>query len=398
MAEQWQATKLGALGEFRNGVNFNRGQEGSGLPVVKVKDFGSKVFAPASGLDELSIPLDELPQDQLLKDGDIIIIRSNGNSALVGRSVVFQDAGRPTTFSGFCIRFRPDKDRIDPAFAAYYLRSPFVRQRFSAFGSGTGIQNLSQSILAELPLKLPEMAEQREIAEVLRALDDKIELNRRMNETLEATVRAIFTLQVEGSDTFQKSKFSRIATVSRDIVNPSVSPAELFDHYSIPAYDETRLPVVEQGTEIRSNKFIVYPDSVLLSKLNPRIPRIWMPNIGVERRSICSTEFLVLRPSDISSREFIYGFCRSVEFQDRFRAMVTGTSGSHQRVQPDFIEQMEVGLPPVDLVRKYSETVAPLHRRCANNLSEGRTLAILRDTLLPRLISGRLRIRSKEEL
>jgi type I restriction enzyme S subunit len=67
-------------------------------------------------------------------------------------------------------------------------------------------------------------------------------------------------------------------------------------------------------------------------------------------------------------------------------------------VQPDFIEQMEVGLPPVDLVRKYSETVAPLHRRCANNLSEGRTLAILRDTLLPRLISGRLRIRSKEEL
>jgi type I restriction enzyme S subunit len=280
----------------------------------------------------------------------------------------------------------------DARFAYYLLKSI----DFTRYNSGSAQPSLNRNFIHPIEIRVPDVVEQLEIVALLGALDDKIGLNWRMNETLEAIARATFGLQMEGVDTSQEGKFSRIATISRDSIDPSASPTEVFDHYSIPAYDEKRLPVIERGANIKSNKFIVHANSVLLSKLNPRIPRIWMPNVGVERRSICSTEFLVLRPTEISSREFIYGFCSSPEFQDRFATMVTGTSGSHQRVQPDYIEQMEIRLRPVHLVRKYSETVAPLHERYANNLSEARTLAVLRDALLPNLISGKLRIRAKE--
>jgi type I restriction enzyme S subunit len=294
------------------------------------------------------------------------------------------------------ITLRGKPGLLDNTFLKFLMQSQFVQDELRARATGTTVLGIRQSELRKILLPIPPIQEQERIAEILGSLDDKIELNRSINETLEATAHTIFTLWLGALEAFQEDNFSRIATISRDSVNPSDAPTEVFDHYSIPAYDETRLPVIEQGAQIKSNKFIVHSDSVLLSKLNPRIPRIWMPKTGVERRSICSTEFLVLRPTEISSREFIYGYCNSPEFQDQFATMVTGTSGSHQRVQPDYLERMEIGLPPVDLVHKYTETVKPLHKRYASNLSENLTLAILRDVLLPKLVSGKLRVRAKE--
>ena len=192
MAGEWQETTLGALGSFRNGVNFNRSQEGLGLAVVKVKDFGERFFAPRSGYDELDPNAIDITESQLLHDGDVVIIRSNGNGNLLGRSLYVREPAGPLTFSGFCIRFRPNSSEISPGFAAYLIRSPFFRRRFTAFGSGTGIQNLSQEILGSVPVSLPPLPEQRAIAHILGTLDDKIELNRKMNETLEAMARAIF--------------------------------------------------------------------------------------------------------------------------------------------------------------------------------------------------------------
>ncbi|HUK89673.1 MAG TPA: restriction endonuclease subunit S, partial [Blastocatellia bacterium] len=119
------------------------------------------------------------------------MIRSNGNRELVGRSMYFRGSERPIAFSGFCIRFRPDRRLVDPIFAAYLIRSPFFRQRFSAFGSGTGIQNLSQGLLSAVPVLLPPIIEQKEIARTLSALDRKIELNRKMNATLERIAQTL---------------------------------------------------------------------------------------------------------------------------------------------------------------------------------------------------------------
>jgi type I restriction enzyme, S subunit len=434
MSENWRTVKLGSLGEFRNGVNFSREEEGPGIPILKVKDFGNRVLAPTHGLDELSLKLSQLPPDQLLREGDIVIIRSNGNSALVGRSFVYHQSQRPTTFSGFCIRFRPNPSLVDPTYAAYFLRSPLVRQRFSAFGSGTGIQNLSQTILSEVPILLPSKREQQDIARTLCALDDKIALNHSVNETLEDMARTIFKswfvdfepvrAKVDGrqpfgmdaptaslfSDSFEDSPIGKIPRgwntgkvddlidLNRGTLSPGKHPDESFDHYSIPAFDEGRWPAEEFGYQIKSNKTIVPKDAVLLSKLNPRIPRIWMPTITQARRSIASTEFLVATPKERVSREYVFSLFTSQDFLDVLVTLVTGTSGSHQRVQPHSLLTMQQIIPPPRILENFTQIVNRLLSKVEANLVESRALISIRDGLLPKLMSGEVSLRNAEEM
>src|SRR5207248_2972124 len=87
-------------------------------------------------------------------------------------------------------------------------------------------------------------------------------------------------------------KVADVATLSRAALNPGDFPAETFDHFSLPAFDEGRTSKLELGSSIMSSKLLVTPQSVLLSKLNPHIPRIWLPDLHASRRSVCSTEFL----------------------------------------------------------------------------------------------------------
>lgn len=136
----------------------------------------------------------------------------------MGRSLFFREASQAVTFSGFCIRFRPDPEKIDPLFAAYFIRSPFCRQRFTAYGSGTSIQNLSQDILFHLPIDLPPLSEQQAIAHILGTLDDKIELNRQMNKTLEAIAQAIFKSWFIGFDPVRaKEEAYRLYVILREM-------------------------------------------------------------------------------------------------------------------------------------------------------------------------------------
>ncbi len=288
------------------------------------------------------------------------------------------------------------KQGVDQGFLAYWLAAneDTLLNRVDSASHGTG--RLLAEALRSLPVTLPPLPEQRKIVNLLASLDDKIELNRSVNEILGTAVRVVFqewfpTVLSPTTQTANHS-FSRIASVSRESLSPLHYPFELFDHYSIPAYDERCLPRTEEGRQIKSNKFLVYADCVLLSKLNPRIPRIWLPSVAESRKSLCSTEFLVLRPNQGWSREFVYGICTSEAFQSVFSGMVTGTSGSHQRVKPEYLESLPFQPPPPDLVDRFTDIAMPIHAQIAMNLRENATLGSLRDTLLPKLISGQIEV------
>jgi type I restriction enzyme S subunit len=295
------------------------------------------------------------------------------------------------------------KQGVEKAFLAYWLAAneDLLLNRVDSASHGTG--RILSEALRSVPLTLPPLSEQKRIVDLFASLDDKIELNRRMNKTLNGITGAIFKSWFAASDTgaFDKAEgvaaFSSVATISRESVTPADHLTESLDHYSIPAFDNARLPSVEKGAQIKSNKFVVHDDSVLLSKLNPRIPRVWMPVLTAGRRAICSTEFLVLEPTDSSSREYLYDLCMSQSFLDVFATMVTGTSGSHQRVKPEYLEQMPVVVPRRSWLRRYTAVVRPLHSKVAHNLRENLLLADLRDTLLPKLMCGDVRINDAEK-
>ncbi|MCZ7672901.1 MAG: hypothetical protein M5U34_40170 [Chloroflexi bacterium] len=131
----------------------------------------------------------------------------------------------------------------------------------------------------------------------------------------------------------------------------------------------------------------------MLSKLNPRIPRIWFPDLkDSSNRSICSTEFLVVVPNNRSSKEFLYSLFISTLFLTKFSKLVTGTSSSHQRVKPKHFEEMKVVVPSKSVMTLFTDTVKPIFEKIAQNRAESLALASLRDALLPKLISGELRV------
>ncbi len=147
------------------------------------------------------------------------------------------------------------------------------------------------------------------------------------------------------------SPVGEVVGVHKEQVTPEFHPTRQFHHFSIPAYDENNGPVMESGRDIGSNKTTVPPNSVLVSKLNPRIPRVWMPEIEERHHAIASTEFLVLRPTHID-RGFLKHLFLSPLMSSELVARATGTTRSHQRVRAPDVLAIPVGLPPLPEQRK----------------------------------------------
>jgi type I restriction enzyme S subunit len=300
--------------------------------------------------------------------------------------------------------------------------------------TGSTFPNVSAQQLARIPWPILTETQETYIASVLGAIDDKIELHRRFNETLEEIARTIFKswfvdfdpvrakmegrapfgMDAETASAFPASlapsdlgeipegwkagQLDELVSISREGTNPYDAPDDLFDHYSIPAFDDGRRPVRQPGEEVRSTKFLLRQGCVLVSRLNPRIPRVWLPAPANDIHSVCSTEFAVTFPRPPFTTEFIYGLLSSSVFQDDLATLVTGTSGSHQRVKPVDLQRMAVPIPASAPVRIFTDSVSPMLRRIALNVAESTSLADLRDLLLPKFVSGELRIRDAEEM
>ena len=320
------------------------------------------------------------------------------------------------------------KVELDIRWAYYQL----LTQDINGMDSGSAIPSTSREEFYKLPVAVPPVEMQRDIAETLTAFDDKIALLRETNATLEAIAQALFKswfvdfdpvrAKSEGRDPegvppevadlfpseFEDSElgeipkgwrvgvFGELAKLVKGSVNPMTSPDQVFEHYSLPAFDVSQLPVFELGQAIKSNKTRLVQDVVLQSKLNPHIPRVWLP-YRVGDNAVSSTEFLPWMAQAPASQEFIFCLLTSTAFSADVCTLVTGTSNSHQRVRPEQVAALATVIPPASVMSAFEEMTNPLFRRAGENRQSSDTLAKLRDTLLPRLMSGKLRIPEIQE-
>ncbi|GAB4175643.1 MAG: hypothetical protein Kow0020_11370 [Wenzhouxiangellaceae bacterium] len=338
---------------------------------------------------------------------------------------------RPMTCNQACCALVVDENSAHYRFVFYQLLH--ARSQLKNLATGAAQQNLSGFLIRSLRFPFPQVSEQRAIAHILGTLDDKIELNRRMSETLEAMARALFKswfvdfdpvrAKAEGRDpglpkhiadlfpdSFQDSElgeipkgwevgtFGEVVEQLRESVNPLESPDSTFHHFSIPAFDDGQWPKEELGENIKSLKSRVPPGVVLLSKLNPEIERVWLVDVEPGAQAICSTEFLVLAPRAPHGRSFVYCLARSPLFRQELEGLVTGTSKSHQRARLPAILALAVVRPAPSLLSRFEDAVGPFLARSLECRRESRTLAALRDALLPKLISGELRVNDAEKL
>lgn len=330
------------------------------------------------------------------------------------------------------VLIRPDSTIVNHSFLKYWLNSPQLFGHVHGFRDGTVAERLNLPVIRGLAIAFPPLKEQKRIAEILSALDDRTALLRETNVTLEAIAQALFKAWFVDFDPVRAKQEGRLpqgmdeataalfperleesslgfvplgwptgsvgdfAQQKKGSVSPLDSPETLFEHYSLPAFDNAQAPVMEAGSEIKSNKTPLPLEAVLLSKLNPHIPRVWLPvQHGIN--AVCSTEFLAFAPCGGSSKEFIYCFFSSPGFLQRLCQVVTGTSNSHQRVKPDQVSTFPCVVPPMAVLEAFTAVVRPMFERVYENRVQAQTLATVRDTLLPRLISGQLRLLSAVE-
>ena len=190
----WKTTPLLEMGKCKNGINFSTKDSGFDISCLGVADFQSRLTihedTPLSG-----ISLNEMPgEDYLLKNGDIVFVRSNGNKELVGRSVLVKFTDRIATFSGFCIRFRKEANCLNEIYLLHLLRMDSVRKKLR--GRGANVQNLSQQTLANIDVPLPPLPLQEQFAAFVRQSDkSKFELEQALSE-LTATYKRIISEQL----------------------------------------------------------------------------------------------------------------------------------------------------------------------------------------------------------
>lgn len=178
---KWVTKSLLEMGYCKNGVNFHSGDSGIEIHCLGVGDF--KDYSVVDGTDYLpTISLsEEPPEESMLQDGDIVFVRSNGNKALVGRCLVVYPHNTPTTYSGFCIRYRLTSDEVNTSYLLRVLKADSMRKKM--IGRGANIQNLNQKTLATLNIPIPPMELQEQFAEFVNQTDkSKIAVQKALDE------------------------------------------------------------------------------------------------------------------------------------------------------------------------------------------------------------------------
>lgn len=178
----WKTKPLLDMGKCKNGMNFHYDDSGVEISCLGVGDF--KDLSVIDNTKKLSIvSLNEMPSEEyLLKDGDIVFVRSNGNKDLVGRSLAIYPGNLPTTFSGFCIRYRIHDDEITVPYLLRVLKMESMRKKMA--GRGANIQNLNQQILGTLVIPVPPIELQNQFVDFVRAIDkSKVAVQKALDET-----------------------------------------------------------------------------------------------------------------------------------------------------------------------------------------------------------------------
>lgn len=169
----WEKKRLGNCGSFKNGMNFAATDSGYTIRSLGVGDFKERYSIDNTEiLSEISLKAAP-SEDYLLHDGDIVFVRSNGNKELVGRCLLVYPKDIPTTYSGFCIRFRKDFDLLDADFLLHFMKAESSRKILNG-KEGANISNLNQKILSDFEVPLPPLPEQKHIVKELDTLSEKV--------------------------------------------------------------------------------------------------------------------------------------------------------------------------------------------------------------------------------
>lgn len=395
MTSEWHEVPLRELvGYISKGIAPSYAEEASESTIRVLNQKCNRNFRISYGDSRLhDTRKKKVPPERYVKPDDILINSTGAGTA--GRIAQIEDVPSATTIDGHMILIRSN-GKVTQKFLGYALKAHQWEVLQLDEGS-TGQTELNRDrLLDEIMINYPvSLDEQNAIVGTLESIDRKLIVNEQLNDNLEQQAQAIYHERFETvspndlpSD-WRIVTLGEVATISNKSFNPLKEPEILLEHYSIPAFDEARFPVFELSTSIKSNKFIIDASCFMISKLNPTTKRVWKPYC-LTGNAVCSTEFIVYKAKDKTITDFLYSVIDSNSFSDFMCSHVTGSTGSRQRTTPSDTLSYELILPSGDELAEFQSLVSPMYAQIRINAIENDRLKRLRDSLLPKLMSGEI--------
>ena len=380
----WKWVKLSEIIDFNPKEQLLKGSISKKIAMEKIEPFTRDI----SEFERL-----EFKGGTKFRNGDTLIARitpslENGKTAKVNLLDEDEIGFGSTEF----IVARAKKGISDENFVYYLMLDPKVREVAIKSMVGTsGRQRVQLDVVKNYEILCPPLEEQIQIGRILSVIDDKIENNKKINHHLEEMIDAIFLRYIESSKQLEVKKLGELFDTKTATFNPAKASEEKVNHFSLPAFDASQYPLVDETNNIKSNKNIIKEYSVLFSKLNPSTKRVWVPFTNQDLISVCSTEFVSLAGKDKIEQAILFAIINSQIFQDYFVAHATGTTNSRQRTKPSVAYEFEIPYNK-NLLYQLGRTLSPLLTQLEDNLHQIHKITQIRNELLPKLLSGELSV------
>ncbi len=426
---QWQVTSLrDVCVDVRYGYTAAATSEPTGTHFIRVTDIAQDYF------DLKTVPFCHInardAERHRLNVGDILISRMG----TIGVSTCIREPISAVPAS-YLIRHRLHLDAVDPQYLSYVLQTPEYWHFIEAYGSSGAVQpNINAKTLGDFRFPLPPLKEQRRIAEVLGALDDKIELNRRMNRTLEEVARAIFKdwfvdfgpvrAKMEGQEPYLPQEIWSL--FPNNLQDSELGPIpqtwqimELGDMTSKPQYGYTASatqgpdgPKFLRISDINKSAWIdwsLVPHCHIniedfrkfrLDKGDILVARMADPGHGClvesEHRAVFASYLIRFRPRIPNYARFLQYWLRSSPYWDLVNER--GAGSTRATLNASVLSRFAIVVPPVALLEHFSDAVISSRERITSNVAECQHLSLQREALLPELIGGRMRFAEATDL
>ena len=433
MANEWKTLSLAEIYDFSSGLSKPRSEFGSGHPFLSFKDVFYNSAVPKQLTELVQSTEQERARCSVMR-GDVFLTRTSETMDELGMSSVALADIPGATFNGFTKRLRPKRELIAPEFARYFFRSSKFRAAVNSMSTMSTRASLNNEMLERLTITFPEYGEQEAIAHILGTLDDKIELNRKQNETLEAMAHALFKawfVDFEPVRAKMEGRWKR----GQSLPGP---PAYLYDIFP-DRLVESDLGQVPEGWEMRSLDTIAnYLNGLALQKFPPESEGEFLPVIKIAQLRAGNTNgadkaSLRIKPEYVVvDGDVLFSWSGSLEVEvwnggrgalnqhlfkvtsdkvpkwfyffatrhhlEGFRQIAADKATTMGHIQRKHLTDARIAVAPQDDIEKLDAAIAPLFDQLVRNEQQSRSLAQLRDALLPKLISGELRVADADRI
>ena len=387
--EEWKEYKLGDLYNVHNGLSKGGKFFGSGYPFLSFSTVFKNYFLP----EELSNLVQSTEKEQAnfdIKKGDVFITRTSESADELGMSSVALKDYPLATYNGFTKRLRPKGEvDISSKYIGYYLRSPKFRNNFYRLTSSMSTRaSLSNADLLNMVISIPSLLTQQKIANILSSLDDKIEVNRRINEQLEELAQALFKSWFVDFEPFKDGEFveSELGMIPKgwkvgaleDLIEIKYGK----DHKKL---NDGGIPVYGSGGIMR------YVDKSLFTGESVLIPRKGtLNNVMYVNRDFWTVDTMFFSKMKVPNIAiFVYLFLSKKDLA----SMNFGSAVPSMTV--DILNRIQLVIPSDKVFEDYNNVVSSLFAQMSNNSKEILHLTTLRDTLLPKLMSGEMDVNER---